>query len=207
MLWIGLTGGIGSGKSTVAELLRQRSCPVVDADQIVHKILTDKNSSGSEQVVKCFGPRILDANGVINRSILAKIVFADPDNLFLLESIIHPLVQGEVAMVRDHLEQSGQLFAFYDVPLLYEKNLESQFDLVALVYSNSSQQIERAMNRSSLSEEQVLLRMNHQIPLEIKKSKADYVIDNSGSIQDLNLKIDQLFKWIISSKISTKGSI
>lgn len=185
MKWIGLTGGIGSGKSSVSKLLRDTGYEVIDADVVAQSCL-EKGTPTYNQVIEEFGKSLLSENETIDRIKLASLVFGNRDQLEKLEAIIHPAVQAEVIRKRKQLERSHVKAAFYDVPLLFEKKLTDQFDFVVVVYCSEDQQIERVMQRNKFSKEQVLERIHNQMPLAEKKNLADYTIDNSKGLADLD---------------------
>ncbi|MCB0355742.1 MAG: dephospho-CoA kinase [Bdellovibrionales bacterium] len=196
MLWIGLTGGIGTGKSTVSNLLRELGYPVIDADTLAHKSL-EKDSECYKQVVKIFGSNILDAQNNIDRKKLGKIVFSNKRDLTKLENIIHPYVQKMAEEMRRQYEASGHKVAFYDVPLLFEKELQHKFDKTLLVYAPIELQRERIHLRDKLDKEEVEKRIASQISIEEKKELADVVIDNSQSLADLKVELNNKLKlWI-----------
>lgn len=193
MKWVGLTGGIGSGKSTVSNMLRGLGFDVVNADTIANELL-EKGNICFSPVLQAFGRDILGEDGEIDRSKLAEKVFQNKSKLQELESIVHPEVQRQVKALRKSLDEQGKVVAFYDVPLLFEKNLKDQFDLVLLVTCTESQQVERVMSRNGFTEKQVRDRMQHQMPLSEKERMSDVVIDNSGSATDLPDKIHLALK-------------
>src|SRR5688572_21949397 len=131
MKWIGLTGGIGSGKSTVAKALRSKAFTVIDADEMARRAVEPK-SQGLDEIVQAFGQKILKPDGSLDRKSLGMMVFSDPSQLEKLEKIIHPHIQALVKAERARLSGKGGLL-FYDIPLLYEKSMESQFDSVVVV--------------------------------------------------------------------------
>ena len=184
MQWIGLTGGVATGKSTVAQILRAQGCSVVDADQLARQAIV-KESEGFKQVVKVFGPEVLNSEGDLDRSWLGKVVFSDPKLREKLEEIIHPIVRQLALAEKIRLESEGLDRAFYDIPLLFEKNLEALFDQVLLVYSPEEIQIERMKTRDGFSEKEARQRLAVQVPIEEKKKRADTVIENTGSLEDL----------------------
>lgn len=195
MKWIGLTGGIGSGKSTVAVILREKGLAVIDADEMARLAV----SPGTEtllKIVRAFGPEILNEDGSLNRRALADLVFKDSKLLLALEQIIHPKVQELTQKKRQELAASGAKVAFYDVPLLYEKKLEKQFDAVVVVSSGEEQQIERVMIRSAISREEVRRRIASQMLLSEKVKKANFVIHNDRDINHLRSQVDQLLSQL-----------
>jgi dephospho-CoA kinase len=193
MKWIGLTGGIGSGKSTVAEILRDNGVAVVDADAVARE-LTEKTGPGFGPVVKEFGPGIVNSAGEIDRRKLGEIVFADQKKLEKLESILHPLVSEQVKKIRMGLESQGYDYAVYDVPLLYEKKLEKNFDAVIVVSTSVETQVKRTLGRGNISESEVRARIKSQVPLVEKVKKGHHVIDNEGSREELKKQVVDLVK-------------
>lgn len=191
MKWVGLTGGIASGKTTVANLFRERGIPVIDADQLAHSALL-KNK---DKIISYFGPEIVDENDELDRRKLGEKVFANPKLLKKLESIIHPYVLNKVAEKRRLFEVSGQSLVIYDVPLLFEKDLQDQFDEVIVVYVPEQTSKERLMLRNGLTEKEADDRLANQINIEKKKELADVVFSNEGDKDDLkNLVTEYLQK-------------
>lgn len=199
MKWIGLTGGMGSGKSTVAQLLRERGCAVVDADVLARKAL-EKDSPGLKLVVKEFGPKIQTKGGELDRKVMADLVFGSRENLLKLEKIVHPIVRDLANQERKKLEEKSENWAFYDVPLLFEKKMEDMFDFVVVVSSNSENQMQRLKKRNSWSETEISQRLAQQIPLAEKIKNADFLIHNDGSVADLKPQIDELLKSLKTYK-------
>ena len=195
MKWLGLTGGIASGKSTVSRLLSGYGVPVIDADLISHD-LTQVGAEGYIKVVQHFGNEILDANGQINRKQLGAIVFNHPEKRLELENILHPLVQDKVKSLKESYSKQGHALCFYDVPLLFEKNLQNQFDKTILIYTPVGLQIRRLMERNHLSHAEAMTRLKSQISLREKVKLADYCLDNSTHIYDLELQVEHLLKTL-----------
>jgi len=193
MKWLGLTGGIASGKSTVSRLLSGLGIPVIDADVISHD-LTQVGAEGYIKVVQHFGDEILGAKSQINRKQLGAIVFNHPEKRLELENILHPLVQGKVKNLRESYRTKGHALCFYDVPLLFEKKLQDQFDKTILIYAPIGLQIRRLMERNHLSHAEAMMRLKSQIPLREKVKLADFCLDNSTHIHDLELQVEHLLK-------------
>jgi dephospho-CoA kinase len=192
MLWIGLSGGIGTGKSTVAAYLRSLGYPVADADSLAHQALEPGQESW-RQVVQAFGPELLQKSSQeIDRKKLAQIVFKDPSKMIQLEKIIHPYVQSKVALLRAEWSSQGHSMAFYDVPLLFEKNLEDQFEKTLFVYSAPEIQLERIKKRNPWSDQEIKERLSHQLPLDSKKERANFVVDNSTSEVRTREQVDKI---------------
>lgn len=178
MKWIGLTGGIATGKSSVARLIESRSYKVIDADHISHR-LTKVGMPAYDHIIQTFGEEILQNDLQLDRKKLGQIIFENSEKKIALESILHPLIQEEVQVQKQRELQKGAHMCFYDVPLLFEKNLETQFDEVWVVWCDFDTQIDRLKKRNNLTVEEALLRINNQWPLPVKVKKADYCIDNS----------------------------
>lgn len=191
MLWVGLTGGIASGKSSVGELLRQKGFTVIDADQLAKQVVSP-GSVVLQKIVDQFGTDVLLKNGALDREKMAKIVFTDTSKRMILESIIHPEVQKKTESLKQLAIERGENIAFYDVPLLFEKNLESRFDKTVLVYCTQDQQLDRIMTRNHISEVEAKARISSQIPIDQKLNRASYNIDNSKDRAHLEREVDIL---------------
>lgn len=177
----GLTGGIASGKSTVAGMFREAGVPVVDADAIVHDLLAP--GGGAVAVVSgLFGPEVLDESGGVDRARLARLVFGDADLRQRLENAIHPLVFDEsLQRLEQVANETGADIVLYDAALLVETGRHRSFQRVVVVSVPGDVQLERLMQRDDLDEDQARARLRAQMALEEKAAVADYVIDNGGS--------------------------
>ena len=191
----GLTGGIGSGKSTVARHFRSRGLPVVDADELAREAVA-KGSAGLSEIVAAFGPEILQADGSLDRAALAQRVFGAPAELARLEAITHPPVRALAKARLDALEKQGEPLACYEVPLLYEVGLEREYKPVVVVSVPESVQLERAVARDASSAERIQRRIAAQLPLGEKVRRADFVIDNTGSVEQTLRAADQVLAGI-----------
>jgi dephospho-CoA kinase len=193
MQWIGLTGSIGAGKSTVAGMLRKAGYTVVDADSIAHEGLRSGTST-YQAIVDKLGIKILTSDGEIDRRKLGQLIFADNSQRAWLEGLLHPMVQSRVKEIRTELESSGETLAFYEVPLLFEKGLEKQFDQIMVIWAPESIQIPRLMSRNGWTAEEVAQRSKLLLPMAEKIKRADFSIENSGTIAELQLRIEQVLK-------------
>ena len=191
----GLTGGIGSGKSTVARHFRSRGLPVIDADELAREAVA-KGSAGLSEIVAAFGPEILQADGSLDRAALAQRVFGAPAELARLEAITHPRVRALAKARLDALEKQGEPLACYEVPLLYEVGLEREYKPVVVVSVPESVQLERAVARDASSAERIQRRIAAQLPLGEKVRRADFVIDNTGSVEQTLRAADQVLAGI-----------
>ena len=198
MLWIGLSGGIASGKSTAREILEGLGFSVADADKIARKTLAP-GGLALAPAVQLFGQEILNPQGEIDRAKMAKIVFSDKSQLTKLEQLIHPIVQNEVQKLRQQWQQQGQSISFYDVPLLFEKNLQSQFDFTLVIHCSEKLQRARLKARDQMTDAEIDLRIKNQLPLSQKAQLADYVIENEGSLEDLKLQLEKFLESLQTS--------
>ncbi len=202
MRWIGLTGPMGSGKSTVASMLRRFGYDVLDADKIVHLILSP-GGEAEAQILQTFGEQVRDAAGRIDRRALGQLVFKDPLKLASLESILHPLVRANVAAEKERLRAQGKSVAFYDVPLLFEKKMERDFDAILVVSAPEELRRERLRQRSQMTEVEFRERSKHHVSAEEKEARASAIIRNSGELNDLEAEIRRALKAISLSPAAT----
>lgn len=187
---VGLTGGIGCGKSTVLRMCAERDALVVESDAIVRELLaTDQEVIQS--VRECFGDGVVDGEGKIDRARLGSMVANDSDKLSRLESILHPIVRR----VWTWKVAEQDTLAVVEIPLLFEKNLQELFDLTVCVASSPQVQMKRLRARG-LSDSQIQWRQQRQLPLPRKMELADVVLLNNGTLQHLNEQLDLLFdQW------------
>jgi len=193
---IGLTGGIGSGKSSVTEILDNLDIPIIDTDIIARQVV-EPGSKGLQEVTKAFGKQILQADGSLNRSQLRKIVFQDTVQKNQLESILHPLIQEET-LKQIHSYSAETPIIVVAIPLLIEAILKngkpSYLDQIWVVDCSEQEQLKRATKRDNNSEEQIQNIMNMQVTRQQRLAYADRVIENTGSLDDLHEQVLALVK-------------
>jgi dephospho-CoA kinase len=187
----GLTGGIGSGKSTVARRFRERGLPVLDADQLARDVVA-RGTDGLQEIVARFGSEMLDAAGNLDRKKLAARVFRDDEERRALNRITHPRVGKLLSERAEELGRRGEPLACYEVPLLFEAGLENALRPVVVVDAPVAQQVERTVARDGGSADDALARIRAQMPLEEKVRRADYVIDNTGALGALRGRADEV---------------
>ena len=201
MLLVGLTGGIGSGKSTVARLLEERGAVVFDADVLARDAVAP-GTQGHEAVVERFGADVLAPGGELDREALAEIVFADPAARRDLEAIVHPEVRRLFAEGCDRYRDSDAVVVF-GAPLLVETGMNSAFDLLIVVAAPVETQLERLLRDRGMAEEQARARIAAQAPLQEKVAVADVVIDNDDTLQALERRVDEVWAELRSRATTT----
>lgn len=194
MLKVGLTGGIASGKSTVAGLLRARGCPVIDADRLAHSLIAPGQPAHGE-IMREFGRNVLAADGSVDRGKMAAVVFADRTRLARLNEIVHPRVIAvcEAEFARLSQEQPGGV-AIVEAALLVEAGYYRQLDKLIVTWCRPEQQLERLLAKGRLSREQAEQRLAAQMPPEEKRTHADFVIDTSGTLASVEKQVGSVLE-------------
>ncbi|GGF86207.1 dephospho-CoA kinase [Paenibacillus albidus] len=190
---MGLTGGIASGKSTVSALLVNKGARLVDADLIAREVMLPGHPVLAA-VVEQFGSEILLPDGALDRARLGEIIFRQPEARQMLNELTHPAIRQEIKdrMYRLH-EEDPEGLVIVDIPLLYESGLEGLFTEIVVVYVPREIQLARLMERNGLSREQAEERLKAQMDIELKRSKASVVIDNSGDRTQTESQVDHLW--------------
>ncbi|PIR25122.1 MAG: dephospho-CoA kinase [Deltaproteobacteria bacterium CG_4_10_14_0_2_um_filter_43_8] len=196
MKTIGITGSIGSGKSTVSDFFATAGFPAINADTITHELFRH-NPQVHKQVLKVFGESILNENKKIDRKKLGKIIFKDSEQKRKLESILHPLIKNEIFEQIEKRKQRGDALCFVDIPLLYEGKWEEKLDYVIVVNCTLEESFKRAQKKLGISLEEVKLRYQQQIPLDEKVKRANFVINNSLSLENTQLQVDKLLEKLL----------
>lgn len=192
---IGLTGTIGSGKSTVSNYLRQRGYRIVDADQIAKRV-TQKNQRGYRRVVASFSERVLDENQEIDRKKLSDIIFQDTAKRELLNDILHPIILEEIRLEIQHYRDLGERQIFLDAPLLIECGLQALTDKIIVVRANNEILIQRISKRDLISAEKAQSIIKAQMSTQEKEKAADYIVDNSGDMEHLIFAVNAVMEEI-----------
>jgi len=191
----GLTGGIGSGKSAAAAIFEDCGIPVVSADEL-SRIVVTPGSEGLAAVVAAFGQGVLTKDGELDRRKLGAVVFKDPSQRVRLEGILHPRIRDSFQDVLTALAATGQHLVIYEVPLLFENNLEKQMKAVILVSAPEEQRIARVMARDKLNVDDVRARMAAQMDDQTRRSKAQYVLENDDDREHLRAQVEALLAKI-----------
>ncbi|GED14585.1 dephospho-CoA kinase [Aneurinibacillus migulanus] len=196
---IGLTGGIACGKSTVSRMLAERDARIIDADIIAREVVRPGEEAWS-LVVERFGRDILLANDELDRVKLGSLVFSDEQARLDLNAIVHPAVRGRMRQLTKEAQEEGIALIVLDIPLLYESKLEYMVEKVVVVYCTVNQQLERLMKRNGFDEEEAQRRIASQMSIEDKRLRADYVIDNSGTLTETEQQVDELVGRLLNLK-------
>ena len=194
MLVIGLTGGIGSGKSTVSALLAAKGAVVVDADAIVRDVQRP-GTPVFDAMVERFGPGVVAADGTLDRAAVADVVFTDPAALADLNAIVHPAVGAEIMTRMEALGATDEVVVL-DVPLLVESKNAYPVAGLVVVDVDPEVAVRRLVEHRAMREDDVRARMSRQATREQRLARADRVIDNSGSVDDLPAQVDDVWEWI-----------
>lgn len=193
MLLVGLTGNIASGKSAVAAMLVAKGATLIDADVLARRAVR-VGTPGYDAIVKRWGPEILSPDGVLDRAALRRRVFDNPDELAQLNAIVHP----EVGRMRDEMvaeaTERGDRIVVADIPLLFENNLIDDFDRIVLVDAPRPLRLERLVRDRQLRETEAMAMIARQMPAELKRARADFVIDNDGTHEQLRARVEEVWR-------------
>lgn len=192
---IGLTGGIGTGKSTVNQILREKGYEVIDLDVISHEVI--RFPQVVEKIVENFGKEILESDDFgkynISREKLGKIIFGNKQKRLILNSIMHPeILRAMREKILEYKKESK--IVFVEIQLLFEVEWEKEFDYILLVAAKRDMQVKRILGRDKRSEKEAWDIINSQMSLDEKRGKSDFVIENDGNIDDLNREVDKFLK-------------
>ena len=192
MLLVGLTGNIASGKSIVSRLLAERGATLIDADVLARRVV-EQGTPAFRQIVQRWGNDVLGADGGIDRAVLRRQVFGDQLQLDELNRIVHP----EVTRLRDRLvadaRDRGDHIVVCDIPLLFERHLADEFDVIVLVDAPRPMRLERLMTERGLDETEAMDMIVAQMPAELKQARADWVIENTGTVEELTARVDEVW--------------
>jgi dephospho-CoA kinase len=191
MAVFGLTGGIGSGKSTVCRLLQDLGITVVLADDVGRQVVA-KGSAGLAAIVAAFGPEVLDSGGALKRSKLGALVFGDAAKRRQLENIMHPLVKQHSQAIFAELTRQGVPIIVYESALLFETQRQHEMQGTIVVTASEAQRVARVQQRDGCTEAAVRARMQAQMDEAEKRRLADYILDNNGALQDLRRQVQEL---------------
>jgi dephospho-CoA kinase len=189
---VGLTGGIGAGKSTVADLFSQKGAVVIRSDELARQVI-EPQTPGFQLVVDRFGKDFINSEGYIDRAKLAQVVFQDDAALKDLENIIHPLVRSKTNQIID--QHTSETIIINEIPLLLEKKMESLFDFLVIVISSEKNRLER-LSKRGLTKEQASARMAKQVSDDERKAAADFLIVNDGNLDQLEADVHKIWQTL-----------
>ena len=189
---VGLTGGIGAGKSTVADLFSQKGAVVIRSDELARQVI-EPQTPGFQQVIDRFGKDFINSEGYIDRAKLAQVVFHDDAALKDLEKIVHPLVRSKTNQIID--QHTSETIIVNEIPLLLEKKMESLFDFLVIVISSEKNRLERLSQRG-LTAEQASARMSKQVSDDERKAAADFLIVNDGNLDQLEVDVEKIWQTL-----------
>ena len=192
MLLVGLTGNIGSGKSTVAHMLSERGATIIDADVLARRAV-EAGTAAHERIVERWGSEILAPDGQLDRAALRRIVFADHEQLEELNQIVHPEVERLRARLLEQARKRGDRVVICDIPLLFERHMTDRFDAIILVDAHRAVRLERLVKDRGLRETEAMDMIAAQMPAELKRARADFVIDNDGTLSQLERKVQDVW--------------
>jgi dephospho-CoA kinase len=206
MILIGLTGNIASGKSQVAGMLADRGATVIDADELAREAVAP-DTQAFRDIVKRWGKDVLTDDGSLDRAALRRIVFADQHELDALNRIVHPgvtrLRDREVARAKEH----GDQIIVCVIPLLFERNLVEEYDAIVLVDAPRPLRLERMVATRGLEETEAMNMIASQMPAELKRARADYCIENTGSLEDLERDVDALWSYLQRNAVESESEV
>jgi dephospho-CoA kinase len=196
MLLIGLTGNIASGKSTVAQLLSERGATIIDADHLARRAV-ERGSSAFDAIVRRWGTSVLAPDGHLDRAALRRAVFGNPKELEALNDIVHPEVEQLRAQRIDEARGRGDRIVVCDIPLLFEKKMVDDFDRIVLVDAPRPLRLERLVHDRGLRETEAMDMIASQMPAELKRARADFVIDNGGTLTELERRVNDIWATLV----------
>lgn len=192
---VGLTGGIGSGKSTVARMLADEGFPVVDADQIAREIM-EPGSPVLAQVAEVFGEDLIDDTGALNRAELAKRAFSSTEQTEKLNVLTHPAIRAESNRRFDEAEKAGARAVIYDMPLLVDLGLHHDMDMTVVVDVDVDERVRRLVDKRGLTEADARARIAQQVDDDTRRAAADIVVDNNGPLEALAAQVEKVVRMI-----------
>jgi dephospho-CoA kinase len=191
---LGVTGGIASGKNTVARMLEQLGARLIDFD-VLSRVVVEPGKPAWRDITACFGEQVLLQDKTLDRKKLAEIVFRDSEKRKKLESFVHPRIYEEFTrLVKEYAAKDSNIIIQVVVPLLIEGNLQHLFHKILLVYIPEETQIERVMKRDRISREMALNMLRSQLPNEEKKGYADFIVDNSGPLEETKRQVEEVWE-------------
>jgi len=205
MLLVGLTGNIGSGKSTVAQMLSERGATIIDADVLARRAV-EMGTPAFDKIVRRWGNDILAPDGHLDRAALRRVVFADHDQLEELNQIVHPEVERLRMRLVEQARKRGDRVVMCDIPLLFERHMTDRFDRIILVDSHRAIRLERLVKERGLRETEAMDMIAAQMPAELKRARADFVIDNDGTLTQLERRVQDVWSALMRDETRERSA-
>jgi len=205
MLLVGLTGNIGSGKSTVAQMLSERGATIIDADVLARRAV-EQGTDAHDKIVRRWGRGMLAPDGHLDRATLRRVVFADQEQLEELNQIVHPEVERLRVGLVEQARERGDRIVVCDIPLLFEEHMTDRFDCIILVDADRAVRLERLVKDRGLRETEAMEMIAAQMPAELKRARADFVIDNDGTRTQLEHRVQDVWSSLNSDACSERDA-
>src|SRR6185436_16079089 len=205
MLLVGLTGNIGSGKSTVAQMLSEHGATIIDADVLARRAV-EQGTTAYEKIVARWGQSVLSPDGNLDRAALRRVVFADHEQLEELNQMVHPEVERLRIRLVDQARKRGDRIVVCDIPLLFERHMTDRFDRIILVDAHRAMRLERLVKDRGLRETEAMEMIAAQMPAELKRARADFVIDNDGTLTQLERRVHDVWTSLNSDASSPRSA-
>jgi dephospho-CoA kinase len=205
MLLVGLTGNIGSGKSTVAQMLSERGATIIDADVLARRAV-ELGTTAYAKIVARWGSSILAPDGHLDRAALRRVVFADHAQLEELNQIVHPEVERLRARLIEQAKRRGDRVVVCDIPLLFERHMTDRFDRIVLVDANRVIRLERLVKERGLRETEAMDMIAAQMPAELKRARADFIIENDGTFAQLERRVHDVWTALLQEEAGPRSA-
>jgi dephospho-CoA kinase len=205
MLLVGLTGNIGSGKSTVAQMLSERGATIIDADVLARRAV-EAGTPAFAKIVARWGSSILAPDGHLDRAALRRVVFADHAQLEELNQIVHPEVERLRARLIDQAKRRGDRVVVCDIPLLFERHMTDRFDRILLVDSHRAIRLERLVKERGLRETEAMEMIAAQMPAELKRARADFIVENDGTFAQLERRVNEVWTSLVRDESGPRSA-
>ena len=205
MLLVGLTGNIGSGKSTVAQMLSERGATIIDADVLARRAV-ELGTPAFGKIVARWGSSILAPDGHLDRAALRRVVFGDHAQLEELNQIVHPEVERLRARLIDQAKRRGDRVVVCDIPLLFERHMTDRFDRILLVDSHRAIRLERLVKERGLRETEAMDMIAAQMPAELKRARADFIVENDGTFAQLERRVNEVWTSLVRDESGPRSA-
>jgi dephospho-CoA kinase len=204
MLLVGLTGNIGSGKSTVAQMLSERGATIIDSDVLARRAV-EQGTPAFDKIVARWGSDVLAPDGQLDRAALRRVVFSDQEQLEELNQIVHPEVERLRTRLVDQARVRNDRIVVCDIPLLFERHMTDRFDRIILVDAHRAMRLERLVKDRGLSDTEAMDMIAAQMPAELKRARADFIVDNDGTLTQLERRVQDVWAALLRDVARSKS--